>query len=128
MGRKLVRLASPHMGAAGYVLSRSGLAKVRDLTAKYQQFPIDVVVFGFPGKDLIKYQLFPSLVIQDAALKEANSPSYAGITGTVDRGRKPKPQGLKKVLREIARPFRPYWPPGPLAQKWRLSYGKVEFE
>ncbi|MGA7324053.1 MAG: glycosyltransferase family 25 protein [Rhodomicrobium sp.] len=127
-GRKLVRLASPHMGTAGYVLSRRGLGKVRDLTKRYQQFPIDVVVFGFPGKHLIKYQLLPSLVIQDAALKQANSPDYAGITGTINRGRKPKPRGLQKVLREIARPFRSYWPPGPLAQKWRLSYGKVEFE
>lgn len=127
-GRKLVRLASPHMGTAGYVLSRSGLGKVRDLTARYHQFPIDVVLFGFPGKNLIKYQLLPSLVIQDAALRQANNPSYAGITGTINRGRKPKPRGLKKVLREIARPFRAYWPPGPLAQKWRLSYGKVEFE
>jgi hypothetical protein len=71
--------------------------------------------------------LTPSLVIQDNALKNA-SPHYVGFAQTVDRGRKPKARGVAKVLREIARPFRSYWPPGPLSQKWRLRYGKVGFE
>jgi glycosyl transferase family 25 len=125
--RKLMRLASSHMGAAGYVLSRAGLEKVRRILHKFNQHPIDVVLFGPPAKSLTVYQLTPSLVIQDNALKNA-SPHHVGLAGTVDRGRKPKVWWLKKVLREIARPFRPYWPPGPLSQKWRLRYGKVAFE
>jgi glycosyl transferase, family 25 len=124
--RKLMRLASPHMGSAGYVLSRAGLAKVRALT-QILKFPIDVVLFGHPAKDLTIYQLSPSLVIQDNAFKTGGG-SYAALAGTIDRGRKPKVRGLRKVLREAGRPFRPYWPPGPLSQKWRLSYGRVEFE
>ncbi len=125
--RKLVRLASPHMGAAGYVLSRAGLKKVRRLAQTFQQHPLDVIIFGPPAKALTIYQLLPSLVIQDNALN-STSPGYAGLGNTIDRGRKPKVRGLKKVLREIGRPLRPYWPPGPLSQKWRLSYGKVDFE
>ncbi len=125
--RKFVRLASPHMGTAGYVLSRAGLAKVRSLCETYRQHPLDVIIFGPPAKELITYQLLPSIVIQDNALK-ATSSNYAGLPLSVARGRKPKARGLKKILREIGRPFRPYWPPGPLSQKWRLTYGKVGFE
>jgi glycosyl transferase family 25 len=125
--RKLMRLASTHMGAAGYVLSRAGLERVRHLLREFNEHPIDVVLFGPPAKALTTYQLTPSLVIQDNALKNT-SPHHIGLAGTVDRGRKPKVRGMKKVLREIARPFQPYWPPGPLRQKWRLRYGRVSFE
>jgi GR25 family glycosyltransferase involved in LPS biosynthesis len=125
--RKLVRLASPHMGSAGYVMSRRALPRVRAL-AETLKYPSDVVLFGAPAKNLIVYQLSPSLVIQDNAFQNYNGASYAGIAGTIARGRKPRVRGFKKVMREIARPFRPYWPPGPLSQKWRLSYGRVEFE
>jgi glycosyl transferase family 25 len=125
--RKLMRLASSHIGAAGYVLSRAGLEKVHRLIRKFNQHPIDVVLFGPPAKALTIYQLTPSLVIQDNALKNA-SPHHVGFAQSVDRGRKPRVRGMKKVLREIARPFQPYWPPGPLSQKWRLRYGKVGFE
>jgi hypothetical protein len=115
------------MGAAGYVLSRTGLENVRRLLHKFDQHPIDVVLFGPPAKELTVYQLTPSLVIQDNALRNG-SPHYAGFAQSVDRGRKPKVRGVRKVLREIARPFQPYWPPGRLSQKWRLRYGKVGFE
>jgi glycosyl transferase, family 25 len=125
--RKLMRLASTHMGAAGYVLSRAGLEKVRRLLHEFHQHPIDVVLFGPPAKALTIYQLTPSLVIQDNALRN-KSPYHVGFDQTVDRGRKPRVRGLKKVLREIARPFQPYWPPGPLSQKWRLRYERVDFE
>jgi glycosyl transferase family 25 len=125
-GRKLLRLASPHMGSAGYVLSRAGLPKVRAV-AGTMKYPIDVVLFGHPAKHMTIYQLSPSFVIQDNAFKNGGS-NYAALAGTIDRGRKPKVKGLRKVAREIGRPFRGYWPPGPLSQKWRLSYGKVGFE
>jgi glycosyl transferase family 25 len=123
--RKLMRLASPHMGAAGYVLSRAGLPKVRALAAA-MKYPADVVLFGEPAKELIIYQLTPSLVIQDNALKK--KPDYAALAGTVDRGRKPQVRGLRKVMRELGRPFRGIWPPGPITKKWRLTYGRVKFE
>jgi glycosyl transferase, family 25 len=132
--RKLIRLASPHMGTAGYVLSRSGLPKIRALAAKFNQHPIDVVLFGPPAKKLTIYQLTPSIVIQDNALSKTDlqhtkkSIGHDGLGQTIVRGRKPKVRGLRRVMREIARPFRPYWPPGPLSQKWRLRYGRVEFE
>jgi glycosyl transferase, family 25 len=125
--RKLMRLASSHMGTAGYVLSRAGLENVRRLLSEFNRHPIDVVLFGRPSKALTIYQLAPSLVIQDNALKN-KSPDYVGFVQSIDRGRKPKVQGVKKVLREITRPFEPYWPPGPLRQKWRLRYGRVGFE
>ena len=125
-GRKLLRLASPHMGAAGYVLSRQALPKVRALTGA-MKYPVDTAIFGHPAKDLTIYQLSPSLVIQDNAFKNGG-PNYAGLAGTVERGRKPKVRGIRKAMREIARPFRGYIPPGPLRQKWRLSYGRIAFE
>ncbi len=124
--RRFVPLLSPHLGSAGYVLSRSGLAKLRRL-AKGPRKPIDILLFGHPGQELTIYQAAPALVIQDNALK-GDRASYVGLVSDIDRGRKPKIRGLKKVMREMARPFRPYWPPGPLSQKWRLSYRKVEFE
>jgi glycosyl transferase family 25 len=125
-GRKWLRLASPHMGAAGYVLSRSALSKGRALTEP-MKYPVDVALFGHPAKNLTIYQLSPSTVIQDNAFKNGG-PNYAGLAGTVQRGRKPKTRGIRKIMREIARPFRGHIPPGPLAQKWRLSYGRVKFE
>jgi glycosyl transferase family 25 len=126
-GRALARLASPHMGTAGYIVSRSALPKLRLLTAQYKHHPMDVIMFGAPGKGLISYQLLPSIVIQDNALNKLQGVKPQ-LALSVNRGRKPKPTGLKKVLREIGRPLRPYWPPGPLSQKWRLSYGMVAFE
>jgi len=124
LGRHLRRLASPHLGSAGYVLRRSALEKLR---RKPCDKPIDVFLFGEPKKDLTIYQMAPALVIQDNAFKD-NSKKYVGLVSAIDRGRKPRIGGLKKVAREIARPFRPYWPPGSFVEKWRLSYGKVDFE
>ncbi len=122
--RSLVRLASPHLGSAGYVISRAGLTKLRNMDIDK---PIDILLFGAPARDLVIYQMAPALIIQDNGLKN-NSASYVGLVSVIDRGRKPKVKGLRKVMREIARPLRPYWPPGPLSQKWRLSYQKVDFE
>jgi glycosyl transferase family 25 len=124
--RLLVRLASHHMGSAGYVLSRSGLEKLREITRTFEH-PIDEVLFGKPAQAMTIYQMLPSLVIQDNGLKNI-SPQYLGLAGAIDRGRKPRIGVLKKVAREIARPLQPYWPPGPFRDKWRLSYMKVTFE
>jgi len=68
----------------------------------------------------IPYQMAPSLIIQDNGLKGISA-SYAGFASAINRGRTPKVRGLKKISREIARALRPYWPPGPFTQKWRLS-------
>jgi len=124
--RKLMRLASPHLGAAGYVLSRAGLAKIR---SQYQGFecPIDTALFGPAAQALTIYQMVPSLVIQDNGLKGKNS-SYVGFASDINRGRKPKVRGVSKIKREIARALAPYWPPGPMRNKWRLSYQEVAFE
>lgn len=124
--RRLMRLASPHMGAAGYVLSRPGLEKLRCLAQRWER-PIDEVLFGPPAKDLTIYQMAPALVIQDNGLKNV-SPNFLGLASAIQRGRKPRVRGIEKVLREIARPFRHYWPPGPFSQKWRLSNRRVGFE
>jgi glycosyl transferase family 25 len=133
-GRKLFRLASAHMGTAGYVLSRSGLSRVRELLKKFHQHPIDVVLFGPHAKLLTTYQLSPSLVIQDNALTNIGEQvtgkkvDNASLGNSIVRGRKPKPRGVRKVMKELARPFRFYWPPGPFSEKWKLSCGKVGFE
>lgn len=123
--RKLLRLASPHLGAAGYVLSRSGLAKLHGIL-RGDARPVDILLFGQEAGALTIYQMAPSLIIQDNGLK--NGPNYVGFASAIKRGRKPKALGIQKIKREIARVFHPYWPPGPLERKWRLSYRRVEFE
>ena len=77
--RHLHRLASPHLGSAGYIISRSGLAKLR---RKPCDKPIDVLLFGEPAKDWIIYQMAPALVIQDNALK-GNNNAHVGLVSAM---------------------------------------------
>jgi glycosyl transferase family 25 len=126
-GRALLRLASKHMGSAGYVLSRTGLEKLRGLTRTID-YPIDEILFGQHLADLTIYQMAPAIVAQDRVLEQA-SPEGQALASSIagDSGRRPRLSRASKLLREIRRPFRYVVPPGPLRAKFRLRCGEVGF-
>jgi glycosyl transferase family 25 len=60
-GRSIVRLYSPHLGAAGYIISRPTAAAL--LTEDAANVPVDVLLFG--STVLKIYQVAPALCTQD---------------------------------------------------------------
>jgi hypothetical protein len=77
--------------------------------------------------ELPVYQMTPALVIQDKSV-EGSARRGLPSTNVSDGNRRPRARGLRKLKRELARPFKPYWPPGPFSRKWRLVRTKVPFE
>jgi glycosyl transferase family 25 len=121
-GHAMRRLASKHMGSAGYVVSRAGLGKLRQLTARISH-PIDEVLFGRHLAELNVYQLVPAIVAQDQVI----SPQALESTIAHERGYRPKLGWGGRIGREIARPFRDVIAPGPFLGKLRLRCEVVDF-
>jgi len=109
-GHKLARLRTEHWGAGAYIISRKLAGKLLQRT-----FPltdqVDVVLFDPTSKqcDFAIYQLVPSICIQDLILRKKRSQGYlASIIGDQRdplRRKKCKPRGIRKLQREIFRPF-----------------------
>lgn len=111
--RRLVRLRASHMGAAGYIVSRTGARKLLSMSETFAD-PVDQFMFNplLPAFDrLTTYQLEPALCAQ---------------YNTVDRGtpierfesllRPERPyktqttrRGVAKLNRELIRPFEQFW-------------------
>lgn len=107
---RLARLCAAHWGAGAYIVSRE-LARRLLVQVPPLRDQVDVILFNpaYPRCDFTTYQLFPSICIQDSVLR--NDEAGGDLASTLDaerrrlRQRKWKPRGLRKVLRELSRPF-----------------------
>lgn len=68
-GRRLKRLFSTHLGAAGYLVSRRGAARLSEATARFS-LVADQILFGRPEQRVIPVplQIWPALCRQDKDL------------------------------------------------------------
>lgn len=105
-GRTVNRLRGEHTGAAAYIVSRAGAAKLVALSETFCD-PLDQFLFNPrlpPFTALTTYQLVPALCVQDFL---HNGSLRAGLDSTLhDERRRNRPTGLAKLAREVARPLR----------------------
>jgi glycosyl transferase family 25 len=106
-GRKVRRLLSRHMGAAGYVITRTAAKKL--IAAQPYDMVIDHILFNFNAskvaKEFVYYQVVPGLVTQ------GNEP---GASSKMDVAEKiPKTEYWLRALRrgwlEVCYPLATYW-------------------
>ncbi|WP_188822373.1 glycosyltransferase family 25 protein [Brucella endophytica] len=105
-GYHISRLLQSHVGAGGYVLSRECAAILIQQTQEVA-VPVDHFLFkpgSGPFETMNIYQLTPAICIQRCFVDE-NAPE-----SLIERERKKtefvKPSGLRKLGREIVRPFK----------------------
>lgn len=110
-GRKLLSLATVHMGAGGYIISKQVAKELLTLLMESQKIiPVDHIVFReYPiHKNVKVYQMTPALCIQDVILKKGKTifPSSLENVRNERKGEKrPKKQlslGMK-IKRELSR-------------------------
>lgn len=107
--RAIVPLKSSHIGTAGYIVSRDCARRLLEMT-EYFYDPVDGVMFNPAygvSSELHIMQMVPALCIQD--LHQQFDRKIAGLAGTIHRigpSTRPKIRGYRKLMRELARPFR----------------------
>lgn len=136
-GRRLCRLRSAYMGAAGYVVNRKAAATLLRMT-RSMAVPIDWFLFADPyltGNGLVVLQTMPGIVAQEEHLRRGADAAHLRSfrpprTEGVDRARRAGP--ARKILREIARPFRQFGPAWARRRMRRtepgLRWGRIGFE
>lgn len=111
LGRSLHKLGYEHFGAAAYIVSRAGAAKLLRATQPIVE-PVDVTLFGkraMFNRELDVLQLAPALVIQDALHPDSAARRHFGSTLHEERAqlkalvKARKPRGLGRLKREVAR-------------------------
>lgn len=113
LNRVATRLRSPHLGMAGYVVSRRGAQKILDLTVIPDR-AVDRLIFEEPGlSELPSYQMVPALCIQscmngrELIFPEMASTIQPPTPAPVVPPRMPvRHPVLNKIQREFSRPFR----------------------
>ncbi|WP_432678788.1 glycosyltransferase family 25 protein [Nioella aestuarii] len=116
-GRRVSRLLTRHMGAAGYVLTRAAAEKL--LNARPYDMVIDHVLFNFnaskvSGK-LACYQVVPALVTQGNEVSASSRMDMADPIGRIEHVLREARRGLL----ELAYPVKTYW---------KLLSGAARFE
>ncbi|MBD0413533.1 glycosyltransferase family 25 protein [Oryzicola mucosus] len=107
-GRTIHRLSGEHVGAAGYIVSRNGAKKLLEVSAA-AIVPIDIYLFC--GPQLLAgsiYQVAPALVLQRSFFESDGEHAFKSLLEHVELAVKPpppKPRGMRKVWREVSRPF-----------------------
>jgi len=105
-GRSLHRLRSSHMGTGGYIVTRKGAERLLSLSKRLEA-PVDHVMFnsGLPSAaSLTTFQMVPALCVQDSYIGQPFM--VLGIESDLLDERPPvKPRGIRKVWRELKRPF-----------------------
>lgn len=113
--RRLHRLHSTSLGTGLYVVSRDFCRRILPKLAKYEE-SIDVLIFDNRNglaNSLTIYQMLPAAGIQDSirrgpkvdALKSTLIESRNAVLAVGRDKRPPKPRGIAKLRREVARPF-----------------------
>ncbi|WP_421857146.1 glycosyltransferase family 25 protein [Oricola sp.] len=100
------RILSRHWGSGGYVVSRAAAAKLLEDSQIFSEV-LDNFLFNshhLPDA-LICHQLVPAVCIQDANLNKGSIAMPSAIEASRQAVRPPKPKGLAKLYREVARPF-----------------------
>lgn len=107
-GRNLVRLYSRHLGAGGYIISRT-LSKFLLNQTKVITVPVDYALFDQTYSQtgsFAKFQLHPAICIQQVRTKISFLPADADRS-QLDKARASlKKRGLAKIVREVERSFR----------------------
>jgi glycosyl transferase family 25 len=102
--RKIRKIGSYHVGAAGYIVNRNGLAKILKFKKEADTVPVDEFLFEFLLDHADIFQIDPALAIQDQAegvIDRTNLKSL--IANQVD----PRNQSiLKKIFKELRRPIK----------------------
>ncbi|MGS1093816.1 glycosyltransferase family 25 protein [Aquamicrobium terrae] len=131
-GRKITRLWRTHFGTGGYIISSSAASKLLSLSGKLS-CPVDHFLFDprFSGfSSLVIYQMSPALCVQEVALNSKDVDPVLSSTLHRERnplGRDTTRKGLRKLRREIGRPFEQFWRMVWLSIKGRKR-GLVAFE
>lgn len=108
--RRLLKMGSSHMGAAGYLLSYKGALKlIHETEAEGIKGPVDHLIFDWLISDKNVYLVDPAICIQDKVCNETK-PTFDSV---LEPGRsqtlkptnevKVKPKGISKIKREIRR-------------------------
>ncbi|MDV2964393.1 glycosyltransferase family 25 protein [Nitratireductor aquimarinus] len=104
-GRKLVELHEARAGAAAYILHRDLAGFLLEKTARFCD-PVDQLLFNdsaFLRRGAHFYQVVPAIAIQECSLPK----NQHGSLGSALQGerRMKRRVGLKKLYREVVRPF-----------------------
>jgi len=102
--RKIKKIGSYHVGAAGYVLHRSFLKKLTQLKQIADTIPVDEYLFEYLIEHAHIVQLTPALVIQDQADGVTERTNTKSLIAQESRAKKRK-NFLSKLFREIKRPL-----------------------
>lgn len=106
-GRNLARLTSRHLGAGGYIISRTFAARLLHATSQVT-VPIDYALFD-PAKAVLPkaviYQLSPAICVQQVRAREVFLPQGAEWSDLNIARRALKLRGIAKLRRELTRPF-----------------------
>lgn len=97
---RIARMLSPHVNAAGYIISRSGIEKAMPLATPLSA-QIDQAIFNGPGLAMEIYQVVPALVVQERLLTGSNADSAIRPEGY--RPPKCRLTFLRKLEREAKR-------------------------
>ena len=106
--RHLRQLLSLHYGSAGYIFSRHGAEKLCEI-AQQMDRPVDHLLFvkDSSNENLKVLQLIPALCIQESVININRLPDSDIATERLRMRprQKQKVHGMKKIWREIKRPF-----------------------
>ena len=106
-GRSAGILASAHLGAGGYILSRTMAARLFEQTKTFG-VPVDYLLFVpdrmiFP--EVPRWQLFPAICVQQVRSGKKFLPQGAETSGLDAARQILKRSGWAKMRRELERPF-----------------------
>jgi glycosyl transferase family 25 len=118
--RELKLIRSAHWGTAAYIISRGGAERMLDVSKNLDR-PTDWLLYREPHVyGCYAYQVIPAPCRQDAGLVV---PDQLLNRFNIKRV---KPKGLKKLSREIRRPFGDLWQ-WLRSRRWKSAYETVEF-
>ncbi|WP_011581448.1 glycosyltransferase family 25 protein [Chelativorans multitrophicus] len=104
--RSLHRLRSSHMGTGGYIVTRKGAERLLALSERLEA-PVDHFMFNaglHSAASLTTFQMVPAVCVQDSYIGRQSM--VLGIESDLLDERPPtKPRGIRKLWRELKRPF-----------------------
>ncbi|MEM8592092.1 MAG: glycosyltransferase family 25 protein [Pseudomonadota bacterium] len=106
-GRALAMLGSRHLGAGGYIVSKTFAAELLAASETWSA-PVDYLLFD-PEHALVPdrpaWQLSPALCVQQVRSQAAFLPPGTALSGLDSARSRQKRRGASKVIREATRPF-----------------------
>ncbi len=102
--RRMRKIGSYHVGAAGYILNRNCLAKINRLVDVADTIPVDEFLFEYLIDHAEIWQIDPALAIQDQAEGVRNRTNLKSLIA--NESSKKNRSIFNKFIREITRPIK----------------------